>query len=203
MYYKVNELGVLNRVLTRESDYLTKEEYDIIKKQVTKHPEIDDLNKMLDTYVKHKVQNKPYCISKIKVVDTAYYDKRYESFTSIEFLVSILDEDDKFVKNIIIQESGFREEYIRHVNDFLKKLHKKTTFVLKGVERIHYYVNGINVYQFAVPEYLDYIRNVDKEMAKINELLDYYKDNLVEIQEDKDYLSDMNSVDEFLAGLLK
>ena len=28
MYYKVNELGVLNRVLTRDSDYLTKEEYD-------------------------------------------------------------------------------------------------------------------------------------------------------------------------------
>lgn len=203
MYYKVNELGVLNRVLTRDSDYLTKEEYDIIKKQVTKHPEIDDLNKMLDTYVKRKTENNPYCISKIKIINTTYYDKQYKSFTSIEFHVSILDENDRPVRNIVVRESGFRKEYIHHVNEFLDRLHKKTTFVLKETERAHYYSNAMNVFQFSVPKYLDYIRNIDKEMVKINELLDYYKNNLVEIEEDKDYLDDMNSVDEFLAGLLK
>lgn len=207
MYYKVNELNILNRKLTKESNYLTKKEYEAIKSSINVIPEIESLNKILNTYVAPKIQyrnseEKNWCISAIDIVDDYYYDRNRETCTTIKFRVSILNSNNREVRVYHIEEKGFRKEYITHVNAILKKMYNKTNFMLINRENINHYYYSFT-YTFKRDDYLKYLSKIEKEINKIKKILDYYENNLVEIQEDEDYLNDINSIDEFLANLNK
>lgn len=202
MYYKVNELNIINRKLDRNSNYLTKEEYQNIENSIQVYPEIKDLNKMLDTYVKNHMEEKNinnWLISAIELIDIDYYDRNEAITTTIKFRISYFTEDNRLLY-YNIEESGFRKEYLEHVITFLRELNSKVTFITQDYNRIGYYYVG---YQFAfkITKYQKYLKKVNKDIDKIQEILEYYKDNLVEIQEDKDYINDMNNIDEFLANL--
>ena len=201
MYYKVNELNIINRKLDRNSNYLTKEEYQNIENSIQVYPEIKDLNKMLDTYVKNHMEEKNinnWLISRIEIIDTEGYDRNRTITTTIKFRITYYEETR--LQYYCIKESGFRKEYLEYVIGFLKELSNKTNFVTKKFCRVDYYYGA---YQFTFDniKYKQYLDKINKNNNKIQDILEYYKDNLVEIQEDKDYLNDMNSIDEFLESL--
>lgn len=207
MYNKIKKYIDTDRVINEDNDYLLKEEYDSL---LSMKEEFSDINEMLETYRKYAkthfekllINKDDYIVLKsIIIVKPSEYSANNNN--SIRFIVDIRGVEYTTItiqhltrrSTIEHRERGFNPKFIKYYYELLYRIAKN-----EEIDVCNYNFNDYVEFNFKT-ELINKILAVENDIEDLHSLIEYYKDKVITVKQDKRLLDELKEIDDFFENL--
>lgn len=210
MYNKIKKYIDTDRVINEDNDYLLKEEYDSLLAIKNSY---SDVCEMLEVYNKYGKPNFEKLLSGekgeyialkgINIVKPREYNAHNNN--GITFIVDIRTKNKEYLQqyyrhytlrsDVHHYEKGFNHKFIKYYYDLLYRIAEK--------ESIHIgnYIYDDYVKFIFKQEFMDKIAIIENDISDINELIEYYKDRVIVVEQDQRIIDELKELDDFFENL--
>ena len=194
MYNKLKELNITNRVVNEDNDYLLQEEYDKVLELKKAYSNLAYVMDNFNKYCKKKMDkydSKSFIIVPKEIRMTTPEAYNTSTNNCVVFEMTVYSRDYGYIEGrFSVSEEGFKLSYIEQLYLNLIKLYDKN--MVKRDRRI-----GYEAFQFKK----EHIVFMMEHMKDINMLSEYFKDKVVNVEEDEKLLQELQEIDDFLENL--
>lgn len=210
MYNKIKKYIDTDRVINEDNDYLLKEEYDSLLAIKNSY---SDVCEMLEVYNKYGKPNFEKLLSGekgeyialkgINIVKPREYNAHNNN--GITFIVDIRTKNKEYLQqyyrhytlrsDVHHYEKGFNPKFIKYYYDLLYRIAEKESINI-GNYSYDDYVRFI-----FKQEFMDKIAIIENYISDINELIEYYKDRVIVVEQDQRLLDELKELDDFFENL--
>lgn len=211
MYNKIKKYINTDRVINEDNDYLLKEEYDSLLAIKNKYSDIYEMIEVYNKYAKphfekllDKDKDEYITLKGINIIKPAEYDTRNNN--GITFTVDIRTKNKEYLKqyytryyvvrsDIHHSEKGFNPKFIKYFYNLLYKIAKNESVSI-GNYKYDEYIR----FKFE-QEFIDKISIIENNISDINELIKYYKDKVIIVEQDQRLLDELKELNDFFENL--
>lgn len=210
MYNKIKKYIKTDRIIDEDNDYLLKEEYDSLLAIKNSY---SDVCEMLEAYNKYGKPNFEKLLSGekgeyialkgINIVKPREYNAHNNN--GITFIVDIRTKNKEYLQqyyrhytlrsDVNHYEKGFNPKFIKYYYDLLYRIAEKESINI-GNYSYDDYVRFI-----FKQEFMDKIAIIENYISDINELIEYYKDRVIVVEQDQRLLDELKELDDFFENL--
>lgn len=210
MYNKIKKYIDTDRVINEDNDYLLKEEYDSLLAIKNSY---SDVCEMLEVYNKYGKPNFEKLLSGekgeyvalkgINIVKPREYNAHNNN--GITFIVDIRTKNKEYLQqyyrhytlrsDVNHYEKGFNLKFIKYYYDLLYRIAEK-----ESINIGNYSYDDYVRFTFK-QEFMDKIAIIENDISDINELIEYYKDRVIVVEQDQRLLDELKELDDFFENL--
>ena len=205
MYNKINKYIKTNRIINEDNDYLLKEEYDNI---LAIKNDYDDICQILNVYNQYakpefqktiqnmdsKIDLKLYSIKIIKPDNYNSIIRNGITFIAVTCFYNDANKENYHDKpKLEHYEKDFKFKFIFDYYELLKKISKQESMrIVDYGKYIEFVFNN---------DFINKLITIENSLSDINELIEYYKDKVITIEQDQSILNDLKELDDFFNNI--
>lgn len=205
MYNQINKYIKTDRIIDEDNDYLLKEEYDNILAIKNNYDDIYQILNVYNQYAKPEFQKTIQNIDSkidlklysIKIVKPDNYNRIIRNgitFIAVACFYNDTNKENYYDKpKLEHYEKDFKFKFIFDYHELLKKISENESIKI---------VDYGNYIEFVFDkDFINKLATIESNLSDINELIEYYKDKIITIEQDQSILNDLKELDDFFQNI--
>lgn len=206
MFEEINNLKILNRRLTEDTDYLNQEEYNSVIENLKIDENIDLFIEILKRYdkagqcdFKIEGQENTFCFpSEIKVnKDDSYYSSSNRDIAFKDDYYTIKNGNYYLDARDTHKEGKFKIEYLSYVIKVLDNLYSEYDFIKKD----SYYSSYYYTYDIKPLEFLKTYNKLKARKELLERIKGYYSCRIVDVKIDEEFNKELQELEDFINSI--